>query len=136
MPTAEQRFVSFPNKYGPYVNTIQTDSTVYRSQIPCAGEAIYQRTHVASISYQVKTGGIPSMEKLISRKEAAEILGISLTTLDTARQNGLIAYIQYVENGCVYFTSACLQDYIQNCTHRANPIVHRETYRKPRTARC
>ena len=44
------------------------------------------------------------MEKLITRKEAAKILGISLTTLDEARNSGLISYIQYVPNGCVYFT--------------------------------
>ena len=29
------------------------------------------------------------MEKLITRKEAAEILGISIATLDAARNNGL-----------------------------------------------
>ena len=36
------------------------------------------------------------MDKLITRKEAAEILGISLTTLDVARTNGLISYV----SGC------------------------------------
>ena len=46
------------------------------------------------------------MEKLITRKEAAEILGISIATLDAARNNGLISYVQYVQNGCVYFTAA------------------------------
>ena len=45
------------------------------------------------------------MEKLITRKEAAKLLGISLATLDEARNSGLISYIQYVPNGCVYFTS-------------------------------
>lgn len=48
------------------------------------------------------------MEKLFTRKEAAELLGISITTLDAARNNGLIAYVQYVPNGCVFFTSASL----------------------------
>ena len=43
------------------------------------------------------------MEKLITRKEAAKILGISIATLDAARQNGLISYVQYVPNGCVYY---------------------------------
>ena len=32
------------------------------------------------------------MEKLISRKEAAKILGISIATLDAARSSGLISY--------------------------------------------
>ena len=33
------------------------------------------------------------MEKLFTRKEAAELLGISITTLDAARNSGLIAYV-------------------------------------------
>lgn len=66
------------------------------------------------------------MEKLITRKEAAEILGISIATLDAARNNGLISYVQYVQNGCVYFTAAGLQEYIAKCTHRAsiNPLCN------------
>ncbi len=72
------------------------------------------------------------MEKLITRKEAAERLGISITTLDAARQNGQIAYIQYVPNGCVYFTDAALQEYIAKCTKRAKPVEAVTTYRKPR----
>ena len=70
------------------------------------------------------------MEKLITRKEAAEILGISIATLDAARNNGLISYVQYVQNGCVYFTSAGLQEYIAKCTHRAKPAEKNATYRK------
>ena len=37
------------------------------------------------------------VDKLIKRKEAAEMLGISLDTLDHARMEGLITYVQYVE---------------------------------------
>lgn len=33
MPTAEQRFVSFPNKYGPYVNTVGGNETKIRKYI-------------------------------------------------------------------------------------------------------
>lgn len=62
------------------------------------------------------------MEKLISRKEAAKLLGISIATLDAARNSGLISYVQYVQNGCVYFTDAGLQEYIAKCTHRAKPV--------------
>lgn len=72
------------------------------------------------------------MEKLITRKEAAKLLGISLATLDEARSSGLISYIQYVPNGCVYFTSAGLQEYISKCTHRAKPVEKKETYRNVR----
>lgn len=72
------------------------------------------------------------MEKLFTRKEAAKFLGISLTTLDEARNSGLISYIQYVPNGCVYFTDAGLQEYIAKSTHRARPMEKRATYRKVR----
>lgn len=62
------------------------------------------------------------MDKLLTRKEAAQILGISLTTLDLARTEGQISYVQYVENGCVFFTEAGLQEYIARATHRAKPV--------------
>ena len=75
------------------------------------------------------------MEKMITRKEAAKLLGISLTTLDEARNNGLISYVQYVPNGCVYFTDASLQEYIAKCTHRARPVEKKSTYRKVRNGK-
>ena len=76
------------------------------------------------------------MERLITRKEAAQILGISIATLDAARNNGQISYVQYVPNGCVFFTESGLQEYIAKCTHRAKPseaVV--TTYRKPHRRR-
>ena len=72
------------------------------------------------------------MEKLYTRKEAAVLLGISLATLDTARTTGAIYFVQYVPNGCVYFTSEALQEYVAKCTHRAVPIEKQATYRKQR----
>lgn len=33
MPTAEQRFVSFPNKYGPYVDTVGRNKKVIQEYI-------------------------------------------------------------------------------------------------------
>ena len=75
------------------------------------------------------------MEKLITRKEAAKILGISIATLDAARNKGQISYVQYVENGCVYFTSAALQEYVAKCTHRAKPMEKKETYRNVRNGK-
>lgn len=59
------------------------------------------------------------MEKLYTRKEAAKRLGIGLTTLDTARAEGRISYIQYTENGSVLFTEASLQEFVARHTHRA-----------------
>ena len=61
------------------------------------------------------------MEKLLTRKEAAALLGISTKTLDVARINGQVSFVQYVENGSVYFTEAGLQEYIARATHRARP---------------
>ena len=72
------------------------------------------------------------MEKLITRREAAKLLGISISTLDEARNNGLISYIQYVPNGCVYFTDTGLQEYLAKRPHRAKPIEKRTTYRNVR----
>ena len=53
------------------------------------------------------------MEKLFTRKEAAELLGISITTLDAARNNSL-------------------QEYVAKCTHRAKPMEKKTTYRNVR----
>lgn len=72
------------------------------------------------------------MEQMITRKEAAMLLGISITALDQARSTGQISYVQYVENGRVYFTETALQEYIARSTHRAKPLDHSPTYRKPR----
>ena len=73
------------------------------------------------------------MQNLISRKDAARILGISIKTLDQARLNGTIAYVQFVENGCVYFTETAIEEYIAKCTRRAKPTEpSRSTYRKIR----
>lgn len=76
------------------------------------------------------------MVKLLNRKEAAEILGISVATLDTLKYNGKISYVQYTPRGAVFFTEAGLQEYIAKCTHRAKPVEKIETYRKRRPARC
>lgn len=75
------------------------------------------------------------MEKLITRKEAAKILGISISTLDAARNNGQISYVQYVDNGSVYFTDGGLQEYIAKYTHKAKPIEKNATYRTPRRSK-
>ena len=74
------------------------------------------------------------MEKFNSRTDAAKLLVISVATFDAARNSGLISYVQYVQNGCVYFTDAGLQEYIAKCTHRAKPMEKSTTYRKPRSA--
>lgn len=70
------------------------------------------------------------MEKLYTRKETANLLGISLSTLDVAKNAGAITYVQYVPNGSVFFTEEGLLEYIAKSTHQAVPLEKRETYRK------
>jgi hypothetical protein len=72
------------------------------------------------------------MEKVLKRKEAAEYLGIGLSVLDQARSCGEITYIQYAENGCIYFTKEALREYVARSTHRAGPRPTIPTYRKVR----
>ncbi len=73
------------------------------------------------------------MQNLVSRREAAQILGISMKTLDQARRDGMIAYVQFVENGCVFFTETAIEEYVAKSTHRAKPMeISRTTYRKRR----
>ena len=64
------------------------------------------------------------------------MIEFSIATLDAARNSGLISYVQYVQNGCVYFTDAGLQEYIAKCTHRAKPVEKSATYRKLRSVRA
>ena len=59
------------------------------------------------------------MNKMYSRKETAAMLGISVSTLDNARNAGEISYVQFVPGGCVFFTDDGLNEYIASCTHRA-----------------
>ena len=55
------------------------------------------------------------MEKThYTKKKLLKILGISIATLDAARNNGLISYVQYVQNGCVSFTARVSRSISQN----------------------
>ena len=74
------------------------------------------------------------MEKLITRKDEARLLGSSLATLDAARLGGQIAFVQYVENGCVYFTESGLQEYIARSTHRVRVPAVSATSRTQRAS--
>ena len=71
------------------------------------------------------------MEKLLTRKEAARLLGISIATLDAARANGLVSFVQYCENGSVYFTEISLQEYVARSTHKAKPREVNNTHLCP-----
>ena len=110
-------------RIGYYIGKLPEEKMQDVTRALCVSIAIRQNT---------AEGMGTAMEKLFTRKEAAELLGISITTLDAARNNGLIAYVQYVPNGCVFFTSASLQEYVAKCTHRAKPMEKKTTYRNVR----
>ena len=66
------------------------------------------------------------------KKEAAKLLGISPASLDIARKNGLVSYIQYVDNGSVYFTEAGLQEYIVRSTRGPKQEIEYRDYTESR----
>lgn len=61
------------------------------------------------------------MSKLYTRKQAAELLGISVNTLDAERMSGRLAYIQRKPNGKVWISEAALEEYLARGTHQAKP---------------
>ena len=72
------------------------------------------------------------MEKMFTRKETAEMLGMSLEQLDEARLGGRIAYIRYSDHGRVYFTESAIDEFVARCTHPVRPVANQMTYRKRR----
>ena len=94
----------------------------------------YAKTCETYVAYR-KAGFRQEHEEEILLHQAAKILGTSIATLDAARSSGLISYVQYAQNGCVYFTDAGLQEYIAKCTHLAKLVEKSTTYRKPRSTR-
>lgn len=77
------------------------------------------------------------MSNLLTRKQAAERLGVSLPTLDAERTAGRLAYIQRKPGGKVWITEAALDEYLARGTHQARPErEQRPTLRKQRTLRA
>lgn len=75
------------------------------------------------------------MGNLLTRKEAAARLGISLVTLDEERHGGHIAFIQRKPGGKVWITEAAIDEYLARATHPARPNIRLaagQTYRKRR----
>lgn len=73
------------------------------------------------------------MDTLLTRKEAAARLGITVDTLDAERRGGFLAYIQRKPGGKVWITEAAIEEYLARATHPARPermVV--QTYRKRR----
>lgn len=72
--------------------------------------------------------------ELLTRRQAAERLGITVVTLDEVRRGGYLAYIQRRPGGKVYITDEAINDYLARATHPAKPELKslRQTYRKRR----
>ena len=61
------------------------------------------------------------MPNLLTRKEAAARLGITVMTLDAERSSGHLAYIQRKPGGKVWITEEALVEYLARATHPARP---------------
>lgn len=72
--------------------------------------------------------------KLLTRKEAAEALGISLQLLDDARSTRQITYVQRRPGCKVMFREEDLEAYVARCTQPARPLHVVQTYRNRRRA--
>jgi len=71
---------------------------------------------------------------LLTRKEAAARLGISLPTLDAERISGRLAYIQRKPGCKVWITETAIEEYLARATHPARPErpASAGTYRRRR----
>ncbi len=72
------------------------------------------------------------MRTLLTRKEAAERLCISVDTLDAERASGHLAYIQRKPGGKVWITEEAIVEYLARATHPVRPPVraNRDTFRR------
>lgn len=60
---------------------------------------------------------------LLTRKEAAARLGVTVATLDAERTGGHISFIQRKPGGKVWITEEALEEYLARATHRAKPVA-------------
>lgn len=58
-------------------------------------------------------------ENLLTRQQAAKLLGISLTTLDSERRCGNLAYVQFKKHSKVWITKSAISDYLARGVHKA-----------------
>ena len=63
--------------------------------------------------------------RLYSRKEAAELLGIGLTTLDALRDTGKIGFYQRRPGCKVQFTQAHIDRYLQQVEQSPRNVIRK-----------
>ncbi len=61
------------------------------------------------------------LKKLLTRKEAATLLRVSLPTLDAERSTGHLAYIQRKPGGKVWITEEAIAEHLARATHPVKP---------------
>lgn len=66
---------------------------------------------------------------LLTRKEAAAMLGMSLPTLDIERSTGRLAYIQRKPGSKVWITEEAIAEYLARATHQARPEIRAYRWR-------
>ena len=59
------------------------------------------------------------IEDLLTRQQAADLLGICLTTLDSERCCGNLAYVQFKKHGKVWISKSAISDYLARGKHEA-----------------
>ena len=64
--------------------------------------------------------------RLYSRKEAAELLGVGLTTLDALRESGRIGFYQRRPGCKVQFTQTHIDQYLQRVEQAPRSTVRRK----------
>ena len=64
--------------------------------------------------------------RLYSRKEAADLLGVGLTTLDALRQSGRIGFYQRRPGCKVQFTQAHIDRYLEQVEQSPRSAVRRK----------
>lgn len=67
--------------------------------------------------------------ELLTRKEAAARLCISLMTLDSERKSRHLAYIQRKPGGKVWITDEAIIEYLARATHPAIPAARKHNKR-------
>ena len=58
---------------------------------------------------------------LLTRKEAAARLGVSVELLDQERRSGRLTYIQRKPGSKVWITEEAIAEYLARATHQARP---------------
>ena len=58
-------------------------------------------------------------EDLLTRQQAADLLGICLTTLDSERRCGNLAYVQFKKHSKVWIPKSAITKYLTRGEHEA-----------------